>query len=116
MSELDTLLSGFAAKVNEALKPGAMSVEDLDPEGAGPIAVEDRRTTEQFTDLYARAVEAGDAQARSEIVESYANVRQQLKAIYDTYDNYPPWSYEQIYRNAKRRRGDRRARSVASDL
>ena len=100
MSELDTLLSGFAAKVNEALKPGAMSVEDLDPEGEGPIAVADRRTTEQFTDLYTRAVEAGDAQARSEIVESYANVRQQLKAIYDTYDNYPPWSYEQIFRNA----------------
>jgi V8-like Glu-specific endopeptidase len=100
MSELDTLLSGFAAKVNQALKPGAMSAEDVDPEGGGPIAVEDRRTTEQLTDLYARAVEAGDTQARNEIVESYAKVRQQLKAIYDTYDNYPPWSYEQIYRNA----------------
>ena len=100
MRELNSVLAGFAAKVNEALKPGAMSVEDLDPEGAGPIALEDRRTTEQFADLYARAVEADDAQARSEIVERYANVRQQLKAIYDTYDNYPPWSYEQIYRNA----------------
>jgi hypothetical protein len=100
MSELDTVLSGFAAKVNEALRPGVMTASDLNPEGRGPIAVADREARAGFADLYARAVEAGDEQGRSEIVERYANVRQQLKAIYGTYDNYPPWSYGQIFRNA----------------
>ncbi len=100
IDKLDTLVSGFAAKVNEALKPGAMSVEDLDPEGTGPIAVEDRRTTGQSPISMPGRWKTAMPQARSAIVERYANVREQLKAIYDTYDNYPPWSYEQIYRNA----------------
>jgi Trypsin-like peptidase domain len=99
IDQLDTVVSEFVEEVNEALKPGAMNVEDLNPEGQGRIATEDRRITGQLADLYEQAVEDGNAAARNAAVENYATVREQLKAIYDTYDNYPPWSYDQIHRN-----------------
>jgi hypothetical protein len=100
IDKMDTLVSEFAEEVDEALKPGAMSVEDLNPEGQGKIAVEDRRVTGELADVYAQAVADGNTTARDAAVENYATVREQLKAIYDTYDNYPPWSYDQIHRNA----------------
>ncbi|MDJ0896572.1 MAG: trypsin-like serine protease [Alphaproteobacteria bacterium] len=93
-------LQRFADRINEALRPGAIRVEDKDRDGQGPIATEDRLTTARLANLYDQAVVAGDAPARRAAVVGFANMRQQLKAIYGTYDNYPPWSYAQIRRNA----------------
>jgi hypothetical protein len=99
INELDTKLSEFADEVNAALEPGAMNVEDLNPDGQGRIATEDRRITGELADAYVQAVGENNADVRDAVVERYATVREQLKSIYDTYDNYPPWSYGQINRN-----------------
>lgn len=96
---LDSITSAFADKINQALKPNAMAVDDLDPEGQGAIAKGDRQYARDMADFYERAVTEGNVQARHAAVERFANVREQLKAIYDSYDNYPPWSYDQIHRN-----------------
>lgn len=95
--ELQRVVADFAATVDTTIKPvtASASVTPRIVGGGGG-----QTTTEALTDLYARSVVAGDAAARGAIVRSYANVRQVEKAIYGTYDNYPPWSYERIFRNA----------------
>ena len=96
--ELGRVLQGFAATVNEAIKPSDNAAA---PEFVGATtrsrSASSPTAADQITDLYARAVEAGDAEARSAAVSSYVMVRQVEKAIYDTYDNYPPWNYARIF-------------------
>ena len=95
------MIGEFAATVSEALRPGSMSVEDLRRGGSSPVAQEERRTEDKLAALYREAVASGDAGLRRETVRATAEIRQELKAIYGEYDNYPPWSYERLYGNTK---------------
>ncbi|MEM9621303.1 MAG: serine protease [Pseudomonadota bacterium] len=55
-----------------------------------------------LAEVYASALDRGEQgnAERSDAVRALAHVRQQLKSIYGGQDNYPPWSYEEIYRNS----------------
>jgi len=67
-----------------------------------PMIGESARTAERELDAaYRDAVERGDGEERRAAVRALADVRQELKAIYGDYDNYPPWSYQQIFANSR---------------
>ena len=98
------------APADVGLRPRATDVpRDLDVLGvemtlpeADPMITQAARQMERALDAaYREAVSRGDFAQRGDAVRALADVRQQLKAIYGTYDNYPPWSYEQIFANSK---------------
>lgn len=96
---LRSTLSNFSRAATEIMQPGVRTV--LDPRGNSPFVRAARATERNIQNVYQDAVARDDDAARRQAVSGYAEVRQQLKAIYDTYDNYPPWSYQQIFANSQ---------------
>lgn len=96
------VLANFRGQINAALKPGAMDIGALSRTQDSTVARASLTAERELDNLYRTAVARG-AQGlvdRREAVRGLAQVRQELKALYDEYDNYPPWSYERIFHNA----------------
>ena len=107
-SRIGRAVAKFEGKLRQALE------RDLTPRIVGGISLgsdapaddpmigDSARTAERELDAaYRDAVERGDGEERRAAVRALADVRQELKAIYGEYDNYPPWTYEQIFANSR---------------
>ena len=101
-NSVDRALTAFREKIDQALKPGAMSAEVLNPEDNSNVTLAAREVERDLSNAYRDAVNRGESGMadRNAALRGLATVRQELKSIYGTYDNYPPWSYERISDNA----------------
>jgi Trypsin len=106
-SPVERALATFQAQLSGALQPGtargpdAPRVEIVAPGDDSMISQAADQAQRALDAAYHDAVAQGDDQQRRAAVRAIADVRQQLKAIYNTYDNYPPWNYEKIFANSK---------------
>jgi hypothetical protein len=96
-------LTAFRKDVDRALKPGAMSADIISRGDNSTITRAAEKTKRELRQVYREAQERGAAGSndRDRAVRGLAAVRKELKAIYGAYDNYPPWSYQQIFTNAQ---------------
>jgi Trypsin-like peptidase domain len=98
----------FQGKLKEALRRdlessivGGIRVGG-DAPADDPMIEASASTAERELDAaYRDAVERGDHDERRAAVRALADVRQELKAIYGAYDNFPPWSYQRIFANSQ---------------
>jgi hypothetical protein len=107
-SRIGRAVARFQGKLKQALQRdlssriiGAIRVGSDSPADDPMIGASARTAERELDAAYRDAVERGDDQERRAAVRALADVRQELKAIYGDYDNYPPWSYEQIFANSK---------------
>lgn len=100
---IDKTLSTFRSTLTEALKPETVRAVRIAPRDNPTITRAASLAEKDLTRVYQDAVKRGAAgmEERREAVRGLAEVRQELKAIYGSYDNYPPWSYNRIFRNAR---------------
>jgi V8-like Glu-specific endopeptidase len=100
---IEKTLSTFRNTLTEALKPGMVRADSISLRNNLTINQAARLAEKDLTRVYRDAVKRGDAgmDERREAVRGLADVRQEIKAIYGTYDNYPPWSYNRIFSNAR---------------
>jgi hypothetical protein len=96
-------LTAFRKEVDRAMKPGAMSADIISREDNSTFTRAAEKTKRELRQVYRKAQERGPAGSndRDQAVRGFAAVRKELKAIYGDYDNYPPWSYQQIFTNAQ---------------
>jgi Trypsin-like peptidase domain len=107
-SRIGRAVARFQGKLKQALERdlsssiiGAIHIGD-DAPADDPMIEASASTAERELDAaYRDAVERGDGEERRAAVRALADVRQELKAIYGDYDNYPPWSYQQIFANSQ---------------
>ena len=107
-SRIGRAVARFQGKLQEALRRdlrpsivGGIRVGSASP-GDDPMIHASAGAAERELDAaYRDAVQRGDQEERRAAVRALADVRQELKAIYGDYDNFPPWSYAQIFANSK---------------
>lgn len=100
------------ATLEGALKPGAMSVTTRSLDDPSPVAKETLTSVSAFRRAYRQALQQkADEKVITAIVRQWANSRRAVadmfpdsddhKALYGPPDNYDPWRYEVIFRQAR---------------
>jgi Trypsin-like peptidase domain len=107
-SRIGRAVASFEGKLRAALgrdlRPsviGGIHIGSDEPADDPMIGASARTAERELDAAYRDAVERGDDEERSAAVRALADVRQELKAIYGDYDNFPPWSYQQIFANSQ---------------
>ncbi len=91
-------LSGTAQAYLLALSSLVQGETEVTAERIEQLGLETRN---EFAHVYQRALDTGDQALRDEVIDQYAFVTRQQKAIYGSYDNFPAWTYRRIYENAR---------------
>jgi hypothetical protein len=102
--------AAIVGRLDRAAQPGAQSVVTRALDRSTELGRTTLDDTFKLADAYRAAVDAGDQAAVDAIVERWANVREQIvtalpdgteyKALYGDPDNYPPWRYDRVSRDA----------------
>gem|GEM_PF-2853287 len=92
---LSRIVDNFLDRMDGFVKPGAMN-----DAGRRDVVKIGETSLGEITEIYSAARRENDEELVQAAVESYRDIRR-LKAIYDEYDNYPPWSYRRIFENSR---------------
>ena len=102
----------IVATLNEALRPGTMSVTDRTLDGPSSQSRSIKDDLAKIRSAYRQAIDnRADPRQITAIVRKYAEARRQVadaftqsdehKALYRSAENYDPWRYDVIFRQAR---------------
>lgn len=102
--------NAIVGRLNEAARPGAQSVESRVLSRATPLGKSTMDDVSKIVESYDTARASGDQAALDAILTRWSELRStiaavfsdgsQYKAIYGFQDNYPPWRYQRVHRDA----------------